>query len=240
MSTRLARDLASRDITVVSGMARGIDTAAHKGALEAGGRTIAVLGCGLDLTYPPENRRLRERIVASGAVISEYPPGTEPLARNFPARNRIVSGLSLGVVAVEAAKDSGVFSTVRWALEQGREVFAVPGDAHRPTSAGTNALIRQGAKLTMTVEDILEELPPREASGGPDLQAESTELSDMVRTVYQAVSYEPRHVDAIAEEVGLSPASVASILVGLELKGLVRQAAGKRFLKDPASPFTHR
>jgi len=153
----LALGLASRGITVVSGMARGIDTMAHTGALAGGGRTIAVLGSGIDVVYPPENKRLYEKIQKSGAVISEFIPGTKPLAGNFPARNRIISGLSLGVIVVEAAEKSGSLITADFALEQGREVFAVPGNISSGQSVGTNNLIKQGAKIVTRIEDILEE-----------------------------------------------------------------------------------
>ena len=157
---RLGRELAGRGLTVVSGMARGIDSAAHKGALAAKGRTIAVLGSGLDVVYPPENKNLMEEISKSGAVISEFPMSTKPDRGNFPKRNRIISGLSLGVVVVEAAQRSGALITVDCALEQGREVFALPGKIDSVTSQGTNRLIQQGAKLVATGKDIIEELEP--------------------------------------------------------------------------------
>jgi len=157
---RLSAELAGRGITVVSGMARGIDTATHKSALKAGGRTIAVLGSGLDIIYPAENRALAEQIASSGAVISEFPMGTRPLRKNFPRRNRVISGLSLGVVVVEAAQKSGSLITAGFALDQGREVFAVPGKIDSYASKGTHSLIKQGAKLVEDSEDIIEELRP--------------------------------------------------------------------------------
>jgi DNA processing protein len=162
----LARDLAQLGFTIVSGMARGIDAAAHRGALAAGGRTIAVLGCGLDVVYPPEHGRLRAEIAQSGSVMTEFPPGTRPLASHFPRRNRILSGLALGVVVVEAAEGSGSLITARLALDQGREVFAVPGPLDAPLSRGPHGLIKQGAKLVETVEDIVEELLPQLESIG--------------------------------------------------------------------------
>ncbi|NQT23051.1 MAG: DNA-protecting protein DprA [Candidatus Omnitrophica bacterium] len=157
-AARLARELAEKSITVVSGMARGIDTYAHRGALESGGRTIAVLGCGINIIYPPENKSLMEEISKSGAVISEFPINTPPLRRNFPMRNRIISGLSFGVVVVEAAEKSGSLITASLALEQGREVFSVPGRVDTRLSRGTLALIKEGAKLVENVDDILEEV----------------------------------------------------------------------------------
>jgi DNA processing protein len=162
----LARDLSRLGFTIVSGMARGIDAAAHRGALAAGGRTIAVLGCGLDVVYPPEHGRLRAEIAQSGSVMTEFPPGTRPLASHFPRRNRILSGLALGVVVVEAAEGSGSLITARLALDQGREVFAVPGPLDAPLSRGPHGLIKQGAKLVETVEDIVEELLPQLESIG--------------------------------------------------------------------------
>jgi DNA processing protein len=158
VARRLSTQLVENSVTVVSGLARGIDTEAHRGALEGGGRTIAVMGSGLDVIYPPENERLFEAITRSGAVVSEFPPGTPPEARNFPARNRIISGLSFGTVVVEAREGSGSLITANFALEQGREVFAVPGDIYRWGSRGTNGLIKDGAKLVESVQDILEEI----------------------------------------------------------------------------------
>ncbi len=230
MAERFGSELAERGITVVSGMARGIDTAAHKGALKTGGRTIAVLGCGLDIVYPPENRSLMESITGLGAVISEFPLGTRPLAGNFPKRNRIISGLSLGVVAVEASLNSGVFSTVRWAADQGRDVFAVPGDVNRRTSVGTNRLIREGAKLTTCIEDILEELNLT-APGKEEHPVPQIELTEKERSIFDLLSSEPTYIDQIATSVKLPVAEASSLLLSLELKGAVKQLAGKQFVK---------
>jgi DNA processing protein len=161
ITERISRELAMKGITIVSGMARGIDSAAHRGAIAAQGRTVAVLGCGLDIIYPPENKNLFSDIVQNGAVISEYPPQTQPLSAHFPARNRIISGISYGVVVVEAGEKSGSLITARLALEQGREVFAVPGSIDSVGSRGTNKLIKQGAKLIENIDDILEDILPQ-------------------------------------------------------------------------------
>ena len=229
----MARNLAVAEVTVVSGMARGIDSAAHQGALQAGGRTIAVLGCGVDVVYPPENRKLRDSIVANGAVISEYPMGEKPRAGYFPNRNRIISGLSLGVLAVEARQDSGVFSTVRWAAEQGREVFAVPGPINAATSAGPNRLISQGAKMVLEVDDILEEI--RLPGGWPGAQdrppAPSLKLDPRESLVLGQLTDEPRHIDHLSKGTDLSPSELSRLLLSLEMKGLVRQLPGKMFIR---------
>lgn len=232
-SSGMARQLASAGITVVSGMARGIDSAAHQGALDAGGRTIAVLGCGVDVVYPPENKKLRDAIIEQGAVISEYPIGGKPLQDHFPNRNRIITGLSLGVLAVEAREDSGVFSTVRWAAEQGREVFAVPGPITSATSAGPNQLIKQGAKMVLGVKDILEELRiedhPETLPSGP---APKIELNDEEALVLTEITDDPRHVDSLAENLRISPADTLRTLFSLEMKGLVRQMPGKMYVRN--------
>jgi DNA processing protein len=226
VSERLSYQLAARGVTVVSGLANGIDAAAHRGALRAGGRTIAVLGCGLDVNYPAGNRKLREKIVCSGAVITEFPFGTKPLPGNFPKRNRIVSGLSLGVVVVEAAPKSGTFSTVKWAADQGKEVFAVPGDINRRTSEGTNRLISQGAKLTTCAEDILEEVGIRADRREAQIDVVLTEGE---RRAVDALESGPVHIDDIARDSEMSVKEALTTLLSLELKGIVRQAPGKIF-----------
>jgi DNA processing protein len=235
-ATAMAREMASAGVTVVSGLARGIDSAAHQGALEAGGRTIAVLGCGVDVVYPPENRRLRDAVAENGAVVSEYPIGERPRAGYFPSRNRIISGLALGVLAVEARQDSGVFSTVRWAAEQGREVFAVPGPINSSTSAGPNHLIRQGAKMVLEVGDILEEIrlpaPKKDLARQPGPEVK---LDDRESLVFGQLSDEPRHIDSLSLAAGIQPAEVSRALFSLEMKGLVRQLPGKMFVRDAAA-----
>lgn len=223
---RLSFELASRGVTIISGFATGVDSAAHRGALRAGGRTLAVLGCGLDINYPASNRGLREKIVSSGALVTEFPLGTQPLAGNFPKRNRIVSGLSLGLVVAEAAIKSGTFSTVKWAADQGREVFAVPGDINRKTSSGTNRLIKEGAKLTTCADDVLEEIG---ISKRPAIQAAKESVSDDEREVMERLEYGPVHVDEIAEHLKMPVSKTLAVLLSLELKGVVRQTPGKIF-----------
>ncbi len=232
----LARELSGAGFTIVSGLARGIDAAAHRAALEAGGRTIAVLGCGLDVNYPPEHARLREEIAASGAVLTELPAGTPPKPSHFPQRNRIISGLSLGVVVVEAAEDSGSLITARLALEQGREVFAVPGSIDAPLSRGPHGLLKQGAKLVETVDDIIEELLPQldtavapKRRPGFSKAAEIPNLSPDERLLLDQMTRDPLHLDELTERSGLTPAAVAGILLALELKALVRQLPGQRY-----------
>ena len=248
---RLCRELALRGVTVVSGLARGIDSAAHRGTLAGKGRTIAVLGCGPDVVYPPENEGLYGEIARQGALVSEFPLGTPPNAPNFPARNRIISGISLGVVVVEASQKSGSLITARIALEQGREVFAVPGSIDSAGSRGTNQLIKQGAKLIENVEDILEEiLPqvdrerkparpeprPRRAEGrDPDVKPPpEAVLDEAENAVWRALSQKPAHIDGIVAATGLPARDVLGTLLGLELRGLVEQRPGKTYIrKEP-------
>ena len=231
ITEKIAGDLASQGVTMVSGMARGIDSAAHRGALSVGGRTIAVLGCGVDIVYPPENRHLFEEIVAHGAVISEFPMSTPPEGMNFPRRNRIISGLSLGVVIVQASARSGSLITARLALEQNRDVFAVPGNIGMVGSQGTNRLIKQGAKLIESAEDILEEVLPRFRHQGPESEDRYLSLEEEEERVFCLLEDEPIHIDSIIAQTGMSASCVSTILLQLELKGLVQQLSGKRFVK---------
>ncbi len=224
---RLAGDLALAGYTVVSGLARGIDTAAHEAALEAGGRTLAVLAHGLDRVYPAENRGLVARLTASGAVVSEFPLGMTPLKENFPRRNRVISGLARGVLVVEAGETSGALITARWALDQGREVFAVPGPIQSPQSHGTHALIQEGAKLTTSLPDLLAELTgaerPAQARPGPE-PPPLTPQEERIRAVLTEVPDCP--VDRLAADCGLPMDRLLTELVGMELRGWVRAAPG--------------
>ncbi len=240
VAEQLARQLASRGVTVVSGMARGIDTAAHQGALSVTGRTLAVLGCGIQGMDSRSQEEQSSWISGSGAVLSEFPLTMPPLKQNFPRRNRLISGLSLGVVIVEAAKQSGALITADCALEQGREVFAVPGPVDVATSQGTNALIKGGAKLVQTADDILEELAPHLQDGmGQEpvgkgvsrrqVAAAPVNVPESLRRVYDVLSEQPLHIDLIASRSGASPGQTSAMLLQLELQGLVKEVAGKRF-----------
>ena len=231
VTERIAGDLARHGVTMVSGMARGIDSATHRGALSAGGRTIAVLGCGVDVVYPRENRHLFEEIVAHGAVISEFPMSTPPEGVNFPRRNRIISGLSLGVVIVQASTRSGSLITARLALEQNRDVFAVPGNVGMTVSQGTNRLIKQGAKLVESAEDILEEVLPRFLHQGSFSEDRDLLLEEEEQRVFRLLEDEPIHIDSIIAQTQMSASRVSTILLQLELKGLVQQLSGKQFVK---------
>ncbi len=230
VASMLARGLSERGLTIVSGLARGIDTEAHKAAILAGGRTIGVLGSGIDVPYPPENKGLMKRIERAGAVITEFPPGTKPERGNFPIRNRIISGLSLGVIIVEAPEDSGALITANYALEQSREVFAVPGMVTSGKSRGVHKLIKQGATLVETPEDILEVLGPQLKGLIKDRKkAQRVTLSSEERLLIDHMSSEPVHVDELTRKAQLPLNRVMALLTGLELKGVVQQLPGKRF-----------
>ncbi len=236
---RMARDfagaLAERGLTVVSGLAYGIDAAAHQGALEAGGRTLAVLGSGADRIYPAKHGSLAREIAAQGAVVSEYPLGAAPDAPNFPRRNRIISGLSLGTLVVEAYETGGALITARMAVEQNREVFALPSPVHSRSGAGANRLIQRGhAKLVLTVDDVLEELGLLEPSLGvaaPGPAAPPEGLSSIEQQLYDVLEAAPQHIDAICQKTGHDPSTALVYLLSLEFKGLVRQMAGKQFFR---------
>jgi DNA processing protein len=250
VAERLAADLAARGVTVVSGLARGIDSAAHRGALRAGGRTIAVLGSGVDVIYPPENRRLAHEIESHGAVISQFEPGTRPLSGHFPARNRVIAGLALGVVVVEAAEKSGSLITAGLAGELGREVMAVPGPLTSPRSVGAHRLIQDGAALIQGWEDVVGQLPlrwrdqvkPMHATMGvtqagcrdnPDhgqhaeRQVEDKDAGLLLRIIGE----EPVGIDSIIESSGMAVGRASALLVTLEVEGRIRQLDGKRFVQ---------
>ncbi|MCS7060377.1 MAG: DNA-processing protein DprA [Anaerolineae bacterium] len=225
----LAAELARNHVTVVSGMARGIDAVAHHAALDAGGRTIAVLGCGVDVVYPPEHRKLAQRIIEHGALVSDYPPGTQPEAGNFPPRNRLISGLSLGVVVVEADEQSGALITAHFAADQGRDVFAVPGNILNRSSRGANRLIQRGAKLVLDTADILEELNLGAVAEHVEAQAILPQ-NDAERALLARLSHEPTRADELVRELGLPAEVVTATLAMMELKGMVRQAGGTTFV----------
>lgn len=232
----LCASLAALDLTIVSGMARGIDTAAHEGTLASGGKTIAVLGSGLERVYPAENLRLFHQISENGAVVSEFPLKTEPEGYNFPIRNRIISGMSLGTVVVEATKKSGSLITARLAAEQNREVFAVPGSIQSFKSTGTHTLIKQGAKLVEHAQDIVEELAPYSRDNGRpnDTKPDKTDKQAPMLTgdearVYNLLEPYPVHIDNLIRKISMEPGKLSSILLKLELEGLVQQSPGKLF-----------
>ena len=232
---KFSYQLAGLGITITSGGARGVDTAAHKGALKAHGRTIAIVGCGLDSVYPPENKDLFAEIAENGALISEFSMGEAPLANNFPRRNRLISGISCGVLVVEAARNSGALITADFALEQGRDIFALPGKVDADNSYGTNELIKQGAKLVSSVEDILEELKIKIAVD-LDRKIEPTQLFTKVDLdekelkIFNILSDQPKHIEIIARESSLNLANVMDILLRFELKKIVTQLPGKQFV----------
>jgi DNA processing protein len=242
---RLARDLASRGLTIVSGLARGIDAAAHRGALAADGLTAAVIGTGIDATYPREHGHLADEIASSGAIVSEFPLGTPPLAQNFPYRNRVLSGLSLGALVIEAAEHSGSLITARLANEQGREVFAVPGQITSPNAFGPNCLIRDGAKLVTGWQDVVEELPRalkevillgegEKASARGPIQPllEPVTLSDEEQRVFRLLKSDAAiHIDELIELSGLPAPELMNALLGLEMKDRIRELRGKSFVK---------
>ncbi len=231
VAEEMARGLAANSVTVVSGLARGVDAVAHRAALEAGGRTIGVLACGLDMVYPPEHKKLAEQMIERGAIVSDYAIGTQPRSEFFPRRNRILSGLSLGVLVVEGDIKSGALITARQALEQNREVFAIPGSIYSPNSRGTNKLIQDGeAKLTLDVQDILAELNLSMAAH----QIEMTELvpsDDTELALMKLLTAEPAHIDEVRRASGLPIATVTSALAMLELKGMVRQVGRMNYVR---------
>lgn len=238
VTRKISHALARNNITVISGMARGVDADAHRAALDAGGRTLAILGCGVDVIYPPENRKLAENILQHGALISDYPPGTPPDGGNFPPRNRIISGMSRLVVVVEAGRKSGALITARYAAEQGRDVFAVPGNIFAPQSKGTNMLIQQGARPLLQIDDVLEALDVSMLSEHKTarivLPENATEAA-----LYNLMDLEPMHIDELAVKLELPIDEVTATLTMMELKGMVRHLGGMRYIavKEQAAPY---
>lgn len=235
MTEQISRDLVREEITLVSGLARGIDTACHKAALKGGGRTIGVLGCGIDVVYPRENKELIEEMAQAGAVISEFRPGVAPLATNFYRRNRIVSGLAKGVLVVEATRNSGSLITAAHALDQNRDVFAVPGNVMNKRSAGPHHLLKQGAGLVECADDIVQGLfTPLEAKSQPSLfqaSEEADSLSEAARLVLEALDLDPVPIDLLCETLKIDAGTLSGALMELELHGLVRQHPGKMFAR---------
>jgi DNA processing protein len=238
---QLSGDLAALGFTIVSGLARGIDTAAHEGALAAGGRTLAVLGCGIDRLYPPEHGSLRQRIEHQGAVLSEFPLGTAPHSYHFPQRNRVISGLSLGVIVAEATSRSGSLITARMALEQNREVFAVPGNVTSTLARGPHRLIKAGAKLVENPLDIVEEiLPMLEPSFRSHIEKQPLEPQSQLPTpslgpeeqcLFECISLDPVSLDDLISQSSYAASEVMSILLSLEIKGLIKQIPGLQYLR---------
>ena len=228
VTEEIVSDLARNKITIVSGLAKGIDSVAHRAAIEAGGRTIAVFACGLDIVYPAENAKLAREVMEHGALISEYPLGTRPKADNFPRRNRIMSGVSLGVLVVEAGESSGALITANQAVEQNREVFAIPGSILSPASRGTNHLIQEGAKLVRNYVDVLEEL-------NLAIMAQQLEMKELLPAdeteslLLKQLSHEPTHIDELCRNSGLEAALVSSTLTMMELKGMVKHVGGMNY-----------
>lgn len=234
VAERLAAELAMRGVTIVSGFARGIDSAAHRGALAAGGRTVAVLGSGVDVIYPPENRTLAARLLEQGALISQFPMGTAPLSRHFPLRNRTIAGLTLGTVVVEAAERSGALITAGWAGELGREGFAVPGPTTSAMSRGTNRLVQEGAKLVQGWEDVVAELPEvwRRCLNDPGHRETPVLVPEGDEgRILTLISGEPVQIDELIERTGISSGRTAALLMTLELSGWVRQLPGQRYAR---------
>lgn len=238
VARELSRGLATNGVTVVSGLARGIDAVAHRTAVESGGRTLAVLGSGLEHIYPPEHQTLAEDIAKAGAVISDYPPQTRPESNNFPPRNRIISGLAKGVIIVEAGEGSGALITAEFATSQGREIFAVPGSILQRSCRGTNRLIQDGARVVLGVEDVLEALNltlvTEQKAARTTLPADPTE-----QKLLQCLATEPQHVDEIGAQLGLPIAQVTGTLALMELKGLVRQMGGMHYraVREPEAKY---
>jgi DNA processing protein len=239
MAEGLASDLSGRGIAVVSGMARGIDAAAHRGCLEAKGRTIAVFGCGVDIIYPREHRQLAANVIADGLIVSEFPPGTSPAPQNFPVRNRIISGLALGTLIIEASEYSGSLITARLAMEQNRELYALPGNITSPQSFGPDYLIKQGAKLVQSWRDVVDEFPPEARHSilakedlGPHSPPELEILSEEEKKILELISFDQAtQFDKIYTRSGMEIPRLASLLLDMEMRGWVRQVPGNLYIR---------
>lgn len=244
MAEGLASDLAVRGICIVSGLARGIDAAAHRGCIEKGGKTIAVLGCGIDVVYPPEHRQLKDQILRTGLIISEFPPGTAPMPHNFPIRNRIISGLSMGALIVEASEKSGSLITARMALEQNREVFAIPGNITSPSSYGPNFLIKQGAKLVQSWKDVIEEMPGPMRDSIFDSDAinnsrirELVLISEEEKKLLLLIKLdETIHFDKLYDGGSLSISDLSDKLLNMEIEGWIRRLPGNMYIRTARVP----
>lgn len=231
---RFSQEIVKQNITIVSGLARGIDSVAHRTALKYSGRTIAVLGCGIDVIYPPENKKLFEEIACKGLIISEYPPGTKPDAMNFPKRNRIISGLSLGTIVIETSETGGAIQTASFALDQNREVFAVPGNLGIKQSEGTNKIIKENkAKLITSIEDVMEELQIKlKPIVGKNIPKPQIDLNIFEEKLFSSLTNEPMHIDVISLKTSLSTSDCLVHLLSLEFRGLIKQLPGKMFVLD--------
>ncbi len=239
VAAQISTDLARSKVTVVSGLARGTDSVAHRAALDAGGRTIAILACGLDMVYPPENLKLAQDIIEHGALVSDYPLGTQPRSEYFPRRNRIMSGVSLGVLVIEAGDSSGALITASLALEQNRDVFAVPGSIFSHASTGTNRLIQEGAKLVTGAKDILEELNLTMAAQQLEMK-ELLPADDTESLLLRQISADPVHIDEVRRRASLPIATVSSTLAMMELKGLVKQVGGMNYIRTREARVDYR
>jgi DNA processing protein len=232
MARRLSAGLAAAGMTIVSGLARGIDGIAHREAVDAGGRTLAVLGCGVDRIYPAEHRRLSEEVIENGALISQFPLGTSPDAHNFPERNRLISGMSLGVLVVEAPMKSGALITSSYAADQGRTVFAVPGSALSSSSDGPHQLIRDGAVLAATVDDVLQELNLERRQAVMENRRMLPDATGEEQEILQALDGDPRHIDDIAIDTGINISQLSAMLLQMQLKGMVREVGGQHYARE--------
>lgn len=237
IAKKIACDLTARDIVIVSGMARGIDSVVHKATINSNGKTIAILGCGVDICYPPENARIRENIIHNGCLISEFPLGTKPLVRNFPMRNRIISGISKALIVIEASEKSGTLITAGHALEQGREVMAIPGMVNSNFSRGTNYLIKNGASLVTSIQDILDIIGDNHycknfsTDTNKNFSNYNISLENNEKLVYDVIGFDEKSFDFIANHVDLPVSKLSSCLIMLEIKGIIKKLPGSKYIR---------